>query len=591
MDHPHPWKLVAPWYRWKQQGGAPRDTRPAIQKYEAADFVNRFLKDPQRSLRFNDDDLVVTYEHVAKLSSGDYAGKYPRLVAPAAGAPPGLAPPPESVARPGTVRKLFLDTHKRFYLVVFELHCDAPGFPVARREDACEVGFVVRRRRKVMSAQQVKDAAVILNDLDLAALQLQSASAKAEIEALDAAYQEELDSKKGLTRAQFLQRALRSPLRKAKAAALQKLAAAQAKLQAWSSGVPELLEGWVPSEFDKIGAWQSVEEEPQVVTEAIFPMYPLVPDPRIEGHAGAGRTIYFGVIPTGSADTTDDGNARFDPGSTYEVRCFVRRHEGACPKKKTRDDCRGPLVWSKPTEPYQLAAHFDLIGTSQRPVTMQLPNIPELAAQAASLPPARLAPFKMASPNPQSNLGFNLPDPEDPGGAKKDPPGTIPEICSFAIPLITIVATFVFKLFLPIVTFVFGLSFLLKLKFCIPPSLQIGAKVDAALKIDAPSIDLDFDLDVQIGAPAFEQLEIDLGLDPNVATAADVRAKIHEGVVADLDAAFGADVRKQLTDTYSDEALVSLEADLGKPQDPGERSLTVRMDFEAPVTRAEVGIA
>ena len=43
-------------------------------------------------------------------------------------------------------RKLFLNTHKRFYLVVCELHCDAPGLPNAQHSDVLEAGFVVRRR-------------------------------------------------------------------------------------------------------------------------------------------------------------------------------------------------------------------------------------------------------------------------------------------------------------------------------------------------------------------------------------------------------------------------------------------------------------
>ena len=56
-------------------------------------------------------------------------------------------------------------------------------------------------------------------------------------------------------------------------------------------------------------------------------------------------------------------------------------------------------------------------------------------------------------------------------------------ICSFAIPLITIVATFVFKLFLPILVVLFNLWFLLKLRFCIPPSVELGGDVDAALDV------------------------------------------------------------------------------------------------------------
>ena len=40
------WRLVAPWWRWDAQGGSPRSTRPAFQKYDSSDFVNEFLAKP-----------------------------------------------------------------------------------------------------------------------------------------------------------------------------------------------------------------------------------------------------------------------------------------------------------------------------------------------------------------------------------------------------------------------------------------------------------------------------------------------------------------------------------------------------------------
>ena len=69
------------------------------------------------------------------------------------------------------------------------------------------------------------------------------------------------------------------------------------------------------------------------------------------------------------------------------------------------------------------------------------------------------------------------------------------QICSFAIPLITIVAFFVFQLFLPIVVFIFQLWFLLTLRFCIPPDVDLtggfGAELDAiggGLNINAGAV-------------------------------------------------------------------------------------------------------
>src|SRR5262249_15788804 len=64
-------------------------------------------------------------------------------------------------------------------------------------------------------------------------------------------------------------------------------------------------------------------------------------------------------------------------------------------------------------------------------------------------------------------------------------------ICSFSIPLITIIALFVLNLFLPIVVFIFQLWFLLVFRFCIPPQLKIAMDVDAALSVTPPGIDLE----------------------------------------------------------------------------------------------------
>jgi hypothetical protein len=59
------------------------------------------------------------------------------------------------------------------------------------------------------------------------------------------------------------------------------------------------------------------------------------------------------------------------------------------------------------------------------------------------------------------------------------------EICSFAIPLFTIVAMFLFELFLPVVMLIFGLFFMLRLKFCIPPELSVAAELHGHLDLKA----------------------------------------------------------------------------------------------------------
>jgi hypothetical protein len=59
-------------------------------------------------------------------------------------------------------------------------------------------------------------------------------------------------------------------------------------------------------------------------------------------------------------------------------------------------------------------------------------------------------------------------------GAGGAPGGDSAETCSFAIELITIVATFVLSLFLPIVVFAFQLWWMLLLKFCWPPTQAVN---------------------------------------------------------------------------------------------------------------------
>jgi len=459
----NPWLLVGPWYRWPTPGvpATGRTSAPFIQKYETADFVNEFLKNPQHSLAFLD-----TEDRVFEVT--------PRV-------PPipllngKLQSFSDNVMHNTGIRKLFLDTHKRFYLVVCELHCDTAGFPTVDRNEVCETGFVVRRR----SVQIPKKA----------------------------------------------EKSLRTAIRKG--STTQEIQGLAEKL-----GVNSELQGWISSGFDRIGSWQKVEETPAVNnTETIHPLYPLIPDPTLAKHAGKGRNIYFGVIPTGSADTDELGNARFDDRNLYEIRCFVRRHKFPCPKKKTRNDCHGPLTWSLRTEQFQLASHFDLTGTSNRPVSIQMPDLPALEAQVAADPSVgRKAPVKMISPKKSTlETSGKIPNlnPVPPGAA----------ICSFSIPLITIVATFVFKLFLPIVVLIFQLWWMLALKFCIPPSFALSAGVAAKLSANA-----DANVDASFAAGVKGDIGVNLGTDAANSLDAAYSPGVQAGFAANLSTDFSADL-------------------------------------------------
>lgn len=460
----HALLLIAPWWHRARQGRPVRETRPALQKYETADVVNTFLKDPQRYLKFLDEDLV------GEVRPGPAASGLRRRLS-------------DNVIVRTELRKLFLDVHKRFYLVVCELHCDAPGLPVASREHVCEAGFVVRRRacevpQPIRRETRERLRRIAARRSQLARLDRVGTETRIGVRRRvrgSRAVLETVDRRRAITQALVEERTRLLELVRA-------------------AGAIDVLEGWVPSGVDRIGSWHSVPEEPQTIDEAIFPLTPLIADPDDDEHSARGRTIFFGLVPTATADADLSGAGRFDTERCYELRCFVRRHRPECPRLLERNDCAGELVWSEPSEPYRLAAPFDLDGTSNRPVSVQLPDIPALAAQAAALPvrgPARAkaAPIRMSSPK-DSLLDFKVVA-GAPTGASLKGPG----FCHLAIPLVTIVALFVFRLFLPIVVILFGLWPLLKLRFCVPPEISIGAELTAALRGAA-------DVDMNVALPA-----------------------------------------------------------------------------------------
>jgi hypothetical protein len=475
----HDWRVVAPWWHWPRLDGEPapgdpdrrraaRVGAPALQKYDGPGLVNTFLADPQRRLAFDND-----VDRVATVTSGG----------------PGSLP---QRSTEGGARKLYLASHHRHYLVVCSLHCDIAGFPHARRDDVCQAGFVVRRRTGNLPGGPGGQAATELR---------RWAAARGKLRLVE----QRLRTEPGALRRDLLQRRL-AALSQTECAARERVRALAR--DALTAGPVRSLEGWVPVGVDAIGApgpmpacsqpqdrtplagvgmWQQVEELPEELTEDAFPLAPLVPDPTRPDADAAGQTIYFGVVPTGSGDLDPSGAARFDDGSEYEIRCFVRRHRPECPREGRQ--CRCPLFWSEPTEPYRLAGHFDLEGSANRPVTVQLPDIAQLRADALRRRPGAGGGLRFRSP-PRSELAFRTDDLK--ATADGAMANTAVQICSFAIPLITIVAFFVLQLFLPIVVFVFQLWFLLALRFCIPPdvSVDVGLLADfealgGGLEIDA----------------------------------------------------------------------------------------------------------
>src|SRR5262249_18339288 len=155
-------------------------------------------------------------------------------------------------------------------------------------------------------------------------------------------------------------------------------------------------------------------------------------------HAGHFGTVYFGMLPTSSRDCEVSGRPRFDDQEYYEVRCWVKRHkvphdpDQPCP-------CPDGLFWSVPTQPYKLASHYDLDGPSHHPVVIQLRDLNPLAAQARPSLGVGLA----KPPGTLMISGDKDGKPQDPGRSSGF------EICFIPIPLLMIVAAFLFELFLP----------------------------------------------------------------------------------------------------------------------------------------------
>lgn len=521
--------LVAPWYRWPRQTLPARQTRPVLQKYDIADPMSAFRKDPQRSLKFIEDDLV---HSVVK------APALPSLPVPLQNLQRRLSP---LTSVPTDVRKLFLETHKRSYLVVCELHVDDPGFPCVDRREVCEAGFVIRRRKVTFPAEAEAEVRDIVGDLGAASAEL-------------AQVQRRADGMRMAIVRDGADRPAVVALTQAIAQRRDGVDLERRRLAEWADrvGARRTELGWEPDPTtERIGRWKVVDAEPQELTETTVRLYPLVPATPDENTSGV--TLYFGLVPTGTADATVDGTARFDDETLYQIRCYVRRHDPGCPRTSKPGDCHGELIWSRPTDPYRLASHFDLTGTSNRPVTVQLPDLQALEAEAAM---GRGAPFRLKSPE-RSNLVFE----NDPTTMMPIMIGRDAAFCSFAIPLITIVATFLFKLFLPIIVISFQLWFLLKLRFCIPPTVEIGGggALDAAI---AGSLDVDLDASVKIGLEDEFEIIVGPGAGPH------------------------------LTGEYSNQVLIDLRKDLAKDMSLPSfaPSFTAGLEYETPVLRAEASL-
>ncbi|SBT07499.1 conserved hypothetical protein [Candidatus Accumulibacter aalborgensis] len=524
--HPAPnWRLVGPWYRWAHPA-LPADgrvSRPTIQKFAGDDFIKDFLARPQHSLKYDEVIDVVNSYQLAE--AGSFAARVLCLLPLTATGKPapkyeadGTTISKAAVYRarlaPTSLRKLYQPAHDRHYLVTCELHCDEPGFPRVARQQVCQAGFVVRRRisRRPdgLSAESVTEQAK--------AAQTMAADLR-ELLSLDDAGARDAQDSVGLSARELQQQqALRANALRQQALLValehqpswpalladkrRQLEAERERLQQWydEHGVRVDIEGWFPTLQDGktsrvYGEWRRLDSPAKIFAdvaagEQSYPLFAIVPDPREAQHDAAGRTLYYGTVPTGGVQHDANGVARFDDLMTYEIRCFVRQHHPCPPRIGKTPDCHGPLVWSLPSEAFRVAAPFDVLGAANRPITIKMPDLRELAAQAATRPRGKLSPVRFVQPQ---HLSPKVKDSAVDGGEMGGE-----AICSFSIPLITIIALFVLSLFLPIVVFIFNLWFLLVFRFCIPPQIKVAAGLDAALAVTPPKVDLDADFSVKV---------------------------------------------------------------------------------------------
>jgi hypothetical protein len=476
----HGMALRSPWYvceRGTFDRFDPRAQAPEIQKYDTSDFVERLVRDPRDSLQFDATDRwavpVPTGPRPPDVPTGKNPDGTTRFEIRRYLSTHRLVHTP--------VRKLYQPSHERFYAVTVELFCDQPGLPRPGPANDVTVKCVMRRWRTTIRPRKPgeEEAAAAVQRV------LTRAFAK---EVMRKGYPEESlydpddDSAREVTGLidECLDGGPRVAAFRAKHAAQFRQLIIERVLEGWY--VRQGVGGWAPVPADQApdDPWavparddptqdDPVRDASAAVSESQEQELSMwrVPASAAGCPAAATRSLWFGVVPTYSAEFDPERQPKLDEHTIYVLYCVARRR-----RTPPHQDCPPIETWSAASRPFRLAAFFDPAGNANRQVRVKLPDLQALAAHAGSPVTGGGVQFERPARSQLSTgpLGV-IPT----SGGKVG--GDSAEICSFAIELITIVASFVLALFLPVVVFAFQLWWLLLLKFCWPPSAEITAVV------------------------------------------------------------------------------------------------------------------
>jgi len=426
----------APWYERERHDATVNDTpllRPVIQKYDDTSFVQRLVADPQDSLEFTDDDRW----------------SYP---VPVAFPAPGTGRQRFATSRlvRTNLRKIYQPSHDRFYTVVVELFCDAPGLPRAGKHDDLTVQFVMRRRDTTIegSHAHVKKLA---RELMLNLLHAEDPNLV--FDGVNAGDGKDL---KKLKRGRIGDR---EDLWWAKELARQRFEEDHRDLlDAVTAHTSNQV--WLTNSKTGRGRWAKLDSDRlETESEQTIPMWRV---PREPCDKDGTRSLWFGVVPTYSADHWNDPTRsnrsvpKFDERGIYEIVCIATQ------KPKPGHEHCPPKTWeSVASEPFRLAAPYDPDGTKNRRVSISAPDLRQLAARAGQ--PAGPGGLSITTP-PGSQFNFSADGFPKISGSL----GAGGGVCTFAFELFFIVALFLFLMFLPIIVLAFQLWWLLALRFCFP---------------------------------------------------------------------------------------------------------------------------